>query len=940
MTEWSRDESQGGPALIGRTSPLRAISSLLDRAHDGKGGALALSGVPGVGKTALIRHTAGLAERRGFDVRIATGVPVEADLPFAILGSLLAPELRRGLPADAFPVLRAALGISPMDSPPSALAVAAEVLELLSRAGRSSPLFVVIDDVQWADRSSIAVIGHVARHVVADRVAVLLAHRPSSDAPYGVSLEQSIDAARHRAIEGVDTLHVETLTEHESIAALVEAGCSPMQAARWALHCGGLPLAIAEVGRRSGHAGLDPTDIALLLPDVYRQQIAELPPEVVAAALCAAVCSDVAILAGLGRPSLRNALRQAETFGLVTFAVDARSHESHVAFRHPLLRAAVLLAASRADERAVHRAVAMSCVEAGLHDRAAVHLSFGADGTDDVAAEAIGLLGDRAHGRGALVEAANAWMRSAALHSRQELRSALFIRAADAMFDHGDAAGAFRTLEDALRYATNPHDEADARSLQSRISTWSTSPKDAVRGLVRVATAMRTIDPSRAATALAAASTNGYLDGDLAAAIDRGRDAERLATDNNDMVSAATASAALAWNTFMIGEWEEYDRRIGPLEPLMRILLEQKSWAGVHLAELFATTWVCAERWDDAEPLIRTLLSTTRAMGARLSAASTSLLLASLCWRRGRWDEAYALSATLLDDSDSPPITLAWMRILTAQLFATMGRVDETRELLGLGLPVAVAADVPLIVAMGNASLGHLELSLGHDEKALAHLDRVAVLTARMGFREPEYFPWQSDYLDALVRVGRHDEAAEVVRQLSKLGEEGNRRWVRGVVARTLGQLADGHDAANAHFENALSHFESLGMPFEVARTLLMRGRPQDKADARRLFLRLGASVWAERASRRNGTTETVHTDDTRTAAEAPRVLELLAPQERAVALAVVSGRTSRQIAAELHLSVKTVDHYLQSAYRRLGVKNRTELATTVAGALAAPRRT
>ena len=152
------------------------------------------------------------------------------------------------------------------------------------------------------------------------------------------------------------------------------------------------------------------------------------------------------------------------------------------------------------------------------------------------------------------------------------------------------------------------------------------------------------------------------------------------------------------------------------------------------------------------------------------------------------------------------------MRALVGQLTASMGRVDETRDLIAFALPVAASAGVPVVTAIANAALGHLELSLGNDQAALALLDKVADLTDRMNLREPEYFIWQGDYLEALVRVGRVDEVADRVTELN-------------------------------------------------------------------------------------------------------------------------------EIAAELHLSAKTVDHYLQSAFRRLGVRNRTELATSVARDLDAPRR-
>ena len=209
-----------------------------------------------------------------------------------------------------------------------------------------------------------------------------------------------------------------------------------------------------------------------------------------------------------------------------------------------------------------------------------------------------------------------------------------------------------------------------------------------------------------------------------------------------------------------------------------------------------------------------------------------------------------------------------------------------------------------------------------------------------MEFREPEYFLWHGDHLEALLRAGRTDEVKARLDVLSKLANDGHRRWLMGVVARTEAQLLDGA-AADARFEDAIRLHEALRMPFEVARTLLCRGQLHDRADARRLFLRLGATAWAEAALDSNVDAHDIGAPPRRANAPgAVRPLDVLSPSEREVALAVVSGHTNREIAAELHLSAKTVDHYLQRAYRKLGVKNRTELAITIARATAAPEWT
>lgn len=916
--------------LIGRTEALTAIRDLLLAAHAGSGGGLLVEGIAGIGKSALLNFAAEEAASSGFVVRRSIGVPIEADLPFGALMDVFADQGNNGsseLTPSALTaaISRQSVAVASSLPPPSWIEVASAAIEVLSRLGRDRPQMLVVDDVQWADASSVAVFGHIARHAVADRVAVMFARR--------VSPTQN---QHDRELAGVPGLQLELLTNEEAIEVLSLFGCPADEAEQWTRRCGGLPLAINEVGRR--HLSLeDRATVRDALPELYREQIRTLAPAAVAALTVLALGDDAGLVRSIGGDSAVRALRVAAQANVIQLEGDESMPIAH--FRHPLLRAAVLAVSTTAQERTVNRQLAAVLVETGDLDRGALHLAAATPGTDIEAAAAMTSMAERAIARGALVEGARAFVRAAALSEDPDVRSSLLRRSADASFDYGDSSVALSVIEQSVHTARDPGVAAEARVLRARMSLWVHSPNDTVRELLAIADDVRSTHPTLAASALAAASLAGHLQGDLALAIERGREAERIATEEGGVVMAAGASGLLAWNSCFVGDWDECEARMRPLEPLMRALLASRSWAGLHLAEMIGTTWVCGERWSEAEPLIRELVHVARTMGARLKAASATLLLGSLCWRQGRWDEAYALERPLLEDTNIPPITLAWMRVLVAQLTATMGKIEETRELIELGLPVAIAADVPLIIATANAVLGHVELSVGNDEVALTHLDRTAAITERMGFVEPEYFLWHGDLLEALVRVGRGAEAAEHAAKLAKIGAAGGRRWVVGVAKRTQAQLASTPDEANAAFEDSLGAFVSLGMPFEVARTLLARGTSADLSDAHRLFLRLGATVWAEvcgkKADAIGGNARAAGT----ATATASSLLERLTPAERNVALAVVSGRTNREIAAELHLSVKTIDHYLQQAYRRIGVRNRTELAVAIARSIAPPTR-
>jgi DNA-binding CsgD family transcriptional regulator/tetratricopeptide (TPR) repeat protein len=906
--------------LFGRAREQALLGALLDGAGAERGGALIIEGVAGIGKTSLVQWAREQAIARGFDVRLATGVPVETDLPYGALSALTAADQRANGLGDA-PALAAAVGQQATGEPPGVMEVSGQLLEWLSSLGRHRPVALILDDAQWADPSSVAVIGHVGRRLLADRIAIIVAQRVGAEG-----------AATSPSLDGLTVVELYPLDHATTVRALLDAGCTHAQAEQWAPRCGGLPLAITEVGRRIDQPVAGGSyDIGDYLPAAYRARIEVLPEDVRQAAVLAALCGDRSVLAKLAgaSPAL---LAIAEREGLVSIDPGADSG-GQVIFRHPLLRAAVLATAGPAAERAAHRAIAEVLLATEAVDRAAIHLAAGADGPDTRAADALEQLGVRAYGRGAMAEAAGAWQRAAGLVPQEHRRAPLLARAAEALFDSGDAPQAQLVLQRALDAATDVDGEAAARTFRATIDMWSSSPQQAVADLVDVAETLRDHHPGRAASALAAAARAGHLDGDLPTALRRGLDAEQLARLSGDVTVQATASASLAMISFLAGRWVDSEARADALEPLAMPLLEARSWAGIQLAQLLGTTWVCAERWDDAEPLVRQLLHVTRSMGARLTAAASANLLGALCWRRGRWDEAAALGLPLLDDVDGvPAITLAWIRVQVGLTLASLGRVDQAREAVTLGCSVAAAAQVRFVVAIGEAVLGHLELSLGNNEAALVHLDRVSELTKRMGLVEPEYFLWHGDHFEALVRMGRTEDAAAKLEELTKIAEDGGRRWLRGVVARGHAQLTSDPAEAAACFDDALDYFEGLGMPFEVARTLLVRGRNDDLVDARRIFLQLGGQVWAQACLSGDSPTP-------ESAATNLKLLDRLTPQERAVALAVASGRTNREAAAELHLSVKTIDHYLQRVYRRLGVKNRTQLASEISIALAAPSR-
>ena len=229
---------------------------------------------------------------------------------------------------------------------------------------------------------------------------------------------------------------------------------------------------------------------------------------------------------------------------------------------------------------------------------------------------------------------------------------------------------------------------------------------------------------------------------------------------------------------------------------------------------------------------------------------------------------------------------------------------------------------------MAEAAHGFLELGLGHVNKALAHLESAAAIADANEVVDPAASKFHGDLIEALVRLGRSDDALRRVAVLELQAASAGPKAPRAIAARGRGLLAEGEDDIRAAFDEALRLHDVCPQPFERARTELcyaerlrrsrQRLEPGDLLrSALTTFERLGATRWAERA--RN---ELAAAGQAATRASAPPALDGLTPQELQVALLVARGSTNREVAAEVFLSAKTVEKHLGNVYRKLELRS------------------
>jgi len=226
-------------------------------------------------------------------------------------------------------------------------------------------------------------------------------------------------------------------------------------------------------------------------------------------------------------------------------------------------------------------------------------------------------------------------------------------------------------------------------------------------------------------------------------------------------------------------------------------------------------------------------------------------------------------------------------------------------------------------------------------EQAITNLGAVWEHTQREGVEDPGAFPVAGDLAEALAQAGRREVAGEVVRRLGGLAAAQQHPWGLATVDRAAAvlQLTGGYDeAAAAQLAQAASAYQALGAGWDAARALMFLGRAQRRAKkraaarqsleaARAGFEALGCPGWALAAG-----AELDRISGRRAAPPGG-----LTPGERRVAELAAGGLSNKQVAAQLYLSVATVEAHLSRVYAKLGVGSRTQLARRL-GAPAQPR--
>jgi DNA-binding CsgD family transcriptional regulator len=305
--------------------------------------------------------------------------------------------------------------------------------------------------------------------------------------------------------------------------------------------------------------------------------------------------------------------------------------------------------------------------------------------------------------------------------------------------------------------------------------------------------------------------------------------------------------------------------------------------------------------------------------------------LAELECRAGRWRVAQDYAAEAMETVVESGQTATQRHVVLfnqALAAAYLGEVEVARSLATEGVELAQSNDDTFNANWNRAVLGFLSCSLTEHEQTVMHLEPVVRYLDQLGSAEPGIIPCIPDQIEALISLGRRDEAGSMLDRLTEQGRAMGRPWALAAAARCRGLLmaASGDiQGARTELEETLAAHGDTQPPFELGRTLLAKGqverRGKQKRIARssldralRVFESLGAPLWAERAR-----SELARVGGPAASGE-------LTSTERQIAELVVEGLTNREVADSMFVSVKTVEANLSRVYHKMGVGSRREL--------------
>lgn len=902
-----------GHVFVGRKDELGLLGAALEEARCSRSSVVLLEGLAGIGKTALVEQLLGsTGELR---VLRATGAEAEVGLPFGIIEQLidsvdvpLPPELTTLKP-------KASRQPNPLD-------VGAGLVVLLRMLQEQAPVVLVLDDTHWVDTSSLQAFAFACRRLRLERVLGLVLTRDHADPRLSEDLRRVVAGDR-----GI-LLRLDGLSARELCALATRLGIT-----RLSVRASTQLLADTRGNPLHARALLEE-----LPPDIWRDpptplpaprsfarlvlgRLAKCPPDVERLVVGAAVLGTSCALALAGRlANVENPLLAFEQAIAARLLEEPWGTAGQISFPQPLIRAAVYHGLGPAERAALHDEAATLVEDEGAALRHRVAATTGTD---------LGLAG------------------KVAAFARRQATTGAFTAAGASLLVAGrlTAIGAERQrlVSEGVEYIWLAGDLCDAAAVDQEV-VMNGDEAQRCYALGRLAFIAGRLHEAHTHFMAAWTIAASFADRELPA---------RIANQLGCLyILQGRGSAAVEWSKRAI-DLSSNTAIAGHARFVQLIGL------GIHgrAAEGLALT---ASLHDPATAPLRDLHAllgravlrtwTDDAIGARQDAFCLVMrevdslsfrifalgIVAQAEYRLGAWDDAVVhaeLAVSAVDEGGQVWLG-TFFHAIAAFVLAGRGLWEAAEGHIRMAEASTKQVSCDAAAAYAAVASGYLAAARGDPQGVVVSLEPLCRLAHRDGVEEPGVLPWQDLYVDALVDLGRHEEASAALHPYEAVAAERGRRSAMAAAARARANLeaARGHTSlAEAAFQAGLEYVALLDMPFHRALLQAAYGRYLRRAGRRKsaatqlemandCFTRLDARPYLVRCHRdlaACGVTPTKRR--TRDASH-------LTPQQTSVARLVASGLSNREVAAELVVSVKTVEYHLSRVYAKLGVATRSQL--------------